>query len=167
MTRLSAKTLTNRNLYVLLVYFPGSRKRIAIRRVSRRPFAVMNAGDELRVARQRVRIRSIAHRIEETTHITEVFTRTARKRVARDTNVVPMPLGDGSVVAEFLRFHVLVRVYDGDPDAWLAQLLERGDDSADVRFVRWIRSRLRQDPSLLGEIRRMVDATPFWRAAQA
>lgn len=167
MTRLSAKTLTNRNLYVLLVYFPGSRKRIAIRRVSRRPFAAMNAGDELRIARQRVRIRSIAHRIEETTHITEVFTRATRKRVARDTNVVPMPLGDGSVVAEFLRFHVLVRVYDGDPDAWLAQLRERGDDSADVRFVRWIRSRLRQDPSLLGEIRRMVDATPFWRAAQA
>lgn len=168
MTRLSAKTLSNRNLYVLVVYLPGSRKRIAMRRVSRRPFAAMNVGDELRVARRRVRIRSIAHRVEESTHITEVFTRAAaRKRVTRDTNVVPMPLGDGSVVAEFLRFHVLVRVYDGDPDAWLAQLRDRGDDSADVRFVRWIRSRLRQDPSLLGEIRRMVDATPFWRAAQA
>ncbi|MFL6247310.1 MAG: hypothetical protein ACJ74H_14860 [Thermoanaerobaculia bacterium] len=153
---------------MLLVYLPGSRKRIAMRRVSRRPFAPMHVGEELRVARRRVRIRSIAHRIEESTHITEVFTRAVtRKRVTRGTNVVPMPLGDGSVVAEFLRFHVLVRVYDGDPDAWLAQLRERGDHSADVRFVRWIRSRLRQDPSLLGEIRRMVDATPFWRAAQA
>jgi hypothetical protein len=150
------------------VYLPGSRRQIAMRRVSRRPFAPMNVGDELRVARRRVRIRAIAHRVEGSHHITEVFTRAAaRKRVTRDTNVVQMPLGDGSVVAEFLRFHVLVRVYDGDPDAWLAQLRERGDDSADVRFVRWIRSRLRQDPSLLGEIRRMVDATPFWRAAQA
>ncbi len=172
MTRLSAKTLTNRNLYVLLLYFPGSRTKLALRRVSRRPFAPMNVGDELRVARRRVRIRSITHRVEHAAgnveHITEVFTRIAsRKRAVRDTNVVQMPLGDGSVVAEFLRFHVLVRVYDGDPDAWLAQLRERGDDSADVRFVRWIRSRLRQDPSLLGEIRRMVDATPFWRAAQA
>lgn len=166
MTRLSAKTLSNRNLYVLLVYLPGSQKRLATRRVSRRPFPAMGVGDELRVARRRVRIRSIAHRIEEATHITEVFTRAAaRKRVTRATNVVPMPLGDGSMVAEFLRFHVLVRVYDGDPDAWLAQLRERGDDSADVRFVRWIRSRLRQNPGLLGEIRRMVDATPFWRAA--
>jgi hypothetical protein len=128
----------------------------------------MTVGDELRVARRRVRIRSITHRVEEASHITEVFTRAAaRKRVTRATNVVQMPLGNGSVVAEFLRFHVLVRVYDGDPDAWLAQLRERGEDSADVRFVRWIRSRLRQDPSLLGEIRRMVDATPFWRAAQA
>ena len=60
-----------------------------------------------------------------------------------------MPTGDGSVVAEFLRYHVLVRVFDGDPDAWLAQLRERGGDDGDVRFVRWIRSRLRQDPSLL------------------
>jgi hypothetical protein len=78
-----------------------------------------------------------------------------------------MPAADGSVVAEFLRFHVLVRVYDGDPDAWLAELRERGDEGADVRFVRWIRARLRKDPTLLGEIRRMVDATPFWRAADA
>ena len=168
MTRLSAKTLSDRNLYVLLVYLPGARTQVAMRRVSPRPFPPMNVGDELRVARRTVRIRSIAHRVEESAHITEVFTRAAsRKRGTRDTNVVQMPLGDGSVVAEFLRFHVLVRVYDGDPDAWLAQLRERGDDGADLRFVRWIRSRLRQDPALLGEIRRMVDATPFWRAAQA
>jgi hypothetical protein len=176
LTRLGAKTLINRNLYVLLLYFPGSRRKVALRRQSRRPFAAMNVGDELRVARRRVRIRAIAQRVESLSgnveHITEVFTRIiARKRAARHsrapTNVVQMPLSDGSVVAEFLRFHVLVRVYDGDPDAWLAQLHDRGDDSADVRFVRWIRSRLRQDPALLGEIRRMVDATPFWRAAQA
>jgi hypothetical protein len=35
-----------------------------------------------------------------------------------------------------------------------------------VRFVRWIRSRLRRDPALIVSIRRMVDATPFWRASQ-
>jgi hypothetical protein len=79
-------------------------------------------------------------------------------------NVIRMPSADPSIVAEFLRFHVLVRVFDGDPDAWLAQLRDQGDDGADMRFVRWIRSRLRQDPTLLSEIRRMVDATPFWRA---
>lgn len=176
MTRLSAKALTNRNLYVLYVYLPGSRRKAAMRRVSFRPFAAMAIGDELRVARRRVRIRAITHRIERSEanveHITEVFTRAVmRKRATRDVasaaNVVPMPMGDGSVVAEFLRFHVLVRVFDGDPDAWLAQLRERGDDSADVHFARWIRSRLRQDPALLSEIRRMVDATPFWQVAQA
>jgi hypothetical protein len=45
--------------------------------------------------------------------------------------------------------------------------MERGGDDGDVRFVRWIRSRLRQDPALIVSIRRMVDATPFWRAAQS
>jgi hypothetical protein len=150
-----------------VVYFPGRRKTIAARRVSRRPFAAMTIGDELCVARRRVLVRAIEHRVEQRErtleHITEIFT-TSRKRVS---NVVKMPIGDGSAVAEFLRFHVLVRVFDGDPDAWLARLCEHEDDSADVRFLRWIRSRLRQDPALIAEIRRMVDATPFWRAARA
>jgi hypothetical protein len=155
------------------VYLPGSRSEIAVRKISRRPFTPVQLGDELRIARQRVRVRAIARRVEhrgaKIEHVTEVFTRVTRKRIQRRdlSNVVAMPMSDGSVVAEFLRFHVLVRVFDGDPDAWLAQLRERGDDNADIRFVRWIRSRLRQDPALLGEIRRMVDATPFWRAAEA
>jgi hypothetical protein len=151
-----------------VIYFPGRRKTIAARRVSRRPFAAMTVGDEVRVAGQRALVRAIEQRVEEREHITEIFTRAAsRKRVRTRSNVVKMPAGDGSAVAEFLRFHVLVRVFDGDPDAWLARLREREDDSADVRFVRWIRSRLRQDPALIGEIRRMVEATPFWRAARA
>lgn len=168
MTRLSAKTLRNRNLYVQVVYFPGRRKSIAKRRVSRRPFAVITVGDELRVKRKRVCVRAITHCIEERggmlEHITEIFTRAASRS---PSNVVKMPAGDGSVIGEFLRFHVLVRVFDGDPDAWLEKLRECEDDSADVRFARWIRSRLRQDPALMAEIRRMVDATPFWRAAGA
>jgi hypothetical protein len=151
-----------------VIYFPGRRKTIAARRASRRPFAAMTVGDEVRVARKRVLIRAIAHRVEGHQQITEIFTRAAsRKRARTLSNVVKMPAGDGSAVAEFLRFHVLVRVFDGDPDAWLARLREREDDSADVRFVRWIRSRLRQDPALMAEIRRMVEATPFWCAAQA
>lgn len=75
-----------------------------------------------------------------------------------------MPLGDDSPVAQFLRYHVLIRVFDGDPDAWIAQLEARGGDEGDIRFARWVRSRMRQDPTMLMTIRRMVDATPFWRA---
>ncbi|HEX2060829.1 MAG TPA: hypothetical protein VHK90_08805 [Thermoanaerobaculia bacterium] len=87
---------------------------------------------------------------------------------SKNSNVLRMPLGDHSVIKDFLRYHVLVRVYDGDPDAWLADLATRGgDDGGDIRFARWIRSRLRQEPHLLASIRRMVDATPFWRAAEA
>ncbi len=78
-----------------------------------------------------------------------------------------MPNGPNSVVAQFIRYHVLIRVYDGDADAWMAQLQERGGDEGDVRFVRWIRSRVRKDPAFMPAIRRMVDATPFWRAAEA
>jgi hypothetical protein len=83
------------------------------------------------------------------------------------SNVVTLPRGDHSIVAQFIRYHVLIRVFDGDPDAWLARLAERGGDEGDVRFARWIRSRLRRDPTLLASIRRMVEATPFWRAAEA
>jgi hypothetical protein len=59
-------------------------------------------------------------------HATLVYTRAvSRKRSRRRetaTNVVRMPTGDCSIVAEFIRYHVLVRVFGGDPDAWLAHL---------------------------------------------
>lgn len=95
-----------------------------------------------------------------------------KKRRNPAAKVFPMPKGGGSPVAQFLRFHVLVRVHGGDPDAWLARLRDDAAngiavDDADVRFVRWIRSRLRRDPALLATIRTMVDATPFWRTAEA
>jgi hypothetical protein len=104
-------------------------------------------------------------------HVIEIYTRTIprrrRQRIEIASNVVRMPTSEGSVVGEFLRYHVLVRVFGGDPDAWLVHLDESGDPGRDLRFVRWIRSRLRQDPSLLIAIRKMVDATPFWRVAEA
>jgi hypothetical protein len=88
-------------------------------------------------------------------------------RVKISDNVVEMPAGDDSVVAQFLRYHVLVRRFGGDPDAWLAHLDAHGGDPGDVRFVRWIRTRLRKDPALIASIRAMVDATPFWHVAEA
>lgn len=166
MERIRVKRHGIRNLYVLVVFEPGSRSRVATRRMSRRPLSVPERGDEVRIQNRSLCVTEIRARTERPTaavleHITEVFTRIAA------SNVVPMPAGDDSVVTQFLRYHVLVRVFDGDPDAWLAHLEERGADGGDLRFVRWIRSRLRQDPMLLVSIRRMVDATPFWRAAEA
>lgn len=155
------------NLYVLVVFEPGSRTRVATRRRSRRPIAVPQPGSELRIRERSLHVTAISSRVERgdptvLEHVTEVFTR------AIATNVVAMPTGDDSVVAQFLRYHVLVRVFDGDPDAWLAHLEQQcGADGGDLRFVRWIRSRLRQEPALLISIRRMVDATPFWRLAEA
>jgi hypothetical protein len=155
------------------VFRPGSRRRIFERRVSRRPWPAIGAGDVIRAQQKKLRVTSIAIRVDRKDdrieHVIEIYTRAiARKRARRveaATNVVRMPTGDNSVVAEFLRYHVLIRAYDGDPDAWLAHLRQRGGDDGDIRFARWIRSRLRQDPALLATIRKMVDATPFWRAA--
>jgi hypothetical protein len=159
------------NLYVLIAYLPRSRKRIASRRVSHHPFRPVAVGDVVRVHGVRLRVTSIAMRIEQregvTEHVTELFTAPTRRRLP--SNVVKMPTGDDTTIAHFLRYHVLIRVFHGDPDAWLAELQARGraDDGGDLRFVRWIRSRLRQDPALLAAIRQMVDATPFWRVAEA
>lgn len=84
-----------------------------------------------------------------------------------NAKVIPMPVADELMVAAFLRYHVLVRVYDGNADAWLAHLVAHGGDAADERFVRTVRVRLRREPRLLESIRRMVDRTPFWGVAQA
>ncbi|HKR64232.1 MAG TPA: hypothetical protein VJZ00_10925 [Thermoanaerobaculia bacterium] len=137
--------------------------------MSMRPHTMMKVGDVLRVNGKEVRVRVVANEMQRTrsvvAHVTRVFTCAVRASVAE------MPCDDiaqdASVVAEFLRYHVLVRVFDGDPDAWLATLRERGGDDGDVRFVRRLRSRLRRDPALIVSIRRMVDATPFWHAREA
>ena len=181
LTLIGVKLREFRNLYVLEVFVPGSRRRILERRIARRPWPAPARGDLLRVGKEKLHVNAVAVRVERREdrieHVVEIYTRAIpRKRVQRRaeiaTNVVRMPTRDGSVVAEFLRYHVLMRTFDGDPDAWLAHLRDGGggyggDDGGDLRFVRWIRSRLRQDPALLISIRKMVDATPFWRVAEA
>lgn len=177
MTRIGVKLRRIRNLYVLIVYVPGSRTAILTRRVARRPWMPIARGEELRARRRIVRVTSVQTHIErrgdDVENVTEVYTRAVvKKRVRRPAippaNVVRMPTGDGSVVAEFIRYHVLVRVFNGDPDAWLAHLMRDGDPAGgDVRFARRVRARLRKNPALIISIRRMVDATPFWRAAEA
>jgi len=178
LTPIGVKLRVIRNLYVLTVLVPGSRTKVLMRRVSRRPWMPFARGDELRAARKLVRVTSCRTRLErhgdDLLHVLEVRTREVpKKKRARSlietpaANVVRMPTGDASVVADFIRYHVLIRVFDGDPDAWLAHLRLNGDPGGDLRFARWIRSRLRQDPALILSIRAMVDATPFWRAAEA
>jgi hypothetical protein len=145
------------------------------RRTAKRPFPAVAIGDVLVQGRLRLRVRTVESHVERREgaieHVMEVFTRrSAKRRVRRNVgagNVVRMPAGDSSVVAQFIRYHVLVRVYRGDADAWLADLEERGDSGGDMRFVRWIRSRLRREPALMASIRKMVEATPFWRVAEA
>jgi hypothetical protein len=80
-------------------------------------------------------------------------------------NVAALPRARASATADFLRFHVLIRVFDGDADRWLDHLRRQGDfPDEDIRFVRWIRGRLRREPELMNDIRRMVERTPLWQA---
>ena len=173
MSPIRVKTKRISNLYVLVIYAPGDRSAVAARFKTRRRWAPLAVGEILHIGRARVRIIEIIRRDERrgdvVEHICDVFTRAVlRKSRRRAKNVVAMPTGDQSIVAQFIRYHVLVRVFGGDPDAWLAHLRAHGDgDQADLRFVRWVRARMRKDPALLNAIRRMVDATPFWRAAGA
>jgi hypothetical protein len=155
-----------RNLYVLLLVSACTGKQLAARRVSSRRYDAIRTGDVIDACGTQQRVTSTATRIEHRdggviAHVREVC--------VAPLNVVRMPSADDeTMVAQFLRYHVLIRVFHGDPDAWLAHLRERGDDSdGDVRFARWIRSRMREDPTLINSIRQMVDATPFWRAAEA
>lgn len=105
--------------------------------------------------------------LNEETRLTRIGVGTGENRnVYAPAKVARMPVGDDSRVAEFIRYHVLIRVYDGDADAWLTRLQDEGGDEGDVRFARWIRSRVRKDPALMASIRRMVEATPFWRVAE-
>jgi len=175
-TRIRVKARQISNLYVLIIYAPGKRRAVAARFRARCPWPSVDVGRVLRLGRARLRIIEIIRHVERrdgvVEHVADVFTRTViskrRRRALFGKNVVAMPSGDPSVIEQFIRYHVLVRVFDGDPDAWLAHIRARGEgDQGDVRFVRWIRTRLRRDPALLAAIRRMVDATPFWRAAGA
>lgn len=156
-------------VYVLLVYQPGSRTEVRWRRVSARPWVGLRRGRSIGDRRRRLRIvdlrRTTAPRDGCVERILHAYTRPARLRGALPANVVALPAGRASATADFLRYQVLVRVFDGDADRWLDHLREQGDFAdEDIRFVRWIRGRLRRDPELLNDIRRMVERTPLWRA---
>ena len=66
-------------------------------------------------------------------------------------------------MTDFLRYHVLVRVFDGDASAWL-EVLQRHEraQTREVIFVQWIQDRLRSDPELLTHLRHLVDTSGLW-----
>lgn len=167
MTPIGVKYREIRNLYVLVIFAPGSRRKILTRREARRPWLPLDAGEALRIGGRRVVVEEVVRRVErrgdEIEHLVEVFLRGHARKVKpmMPPNVVQMPAGKSTIVAQFMRLQVLVRVFDGDPEAWLEHLRTKGDGDGDLRFVRWIRSRLRHDPALLETIRRMVDTTPL------
>ena len=66
----------------------------------------------------------------------------------------------GLWITDFIRYHVLIRVFDGDIDAWLALAERQSPD--DVVFLRWLKRRLGEDRSLLPRIQEEVDSSGLW-----
>lgn len=66
-------------------------------------------------------------------------------------------------LTDFLRYHALVRVFNGNISLWLHILRNtRREDSEDARFLRWLQQQCDAEPTLLQKIRERVDASGLW-----
>jgi hypothetical protein len=62
----------------------------------------------------------------------------------------------GSLAANFARVQMLVALYGCDPDRYLDAIARGIEDLEDRAFLRHIKERLRIDPSLVDDMRRIV-----------
>lgn len=66
-------------------------------------------------------------------------------------------------LTDFLRYHALVRVFNGNISLWLQLLRSTSDeDGEDARFLMWLQQRCDAEPDLLQQIRERVDAIGLW-----
>jgi hypothetical protein len=70
-------------------------------------------------------------------------------------------------MTDFLRYHALVRVFNGNIALWLHILRNTArDDSDDARFLRWLQRRCDSEPNLMERIRETVDGSGLWPPQQ-
>ena len=67
-----------------------------------------------------------------------------------------------SWMTDYLRYHVLVRVFGGDVEAWIALATRIDNQPPDLDFLIWLKKRLEADPSLLPRIRNVVENSGLW-----
>ncbi len=63
------------------------------------------------------------------------------------------------LVANFARVHILVSLFDGDPDRWIDFIVRKGsavERETDLPFIEALRNRLGGEPMLMEELRRIV-----------
>jgi hypothetical protein len=150
---------------VLIVHPPDRPAEVLARLELRRPWSRIVPGAVVRVRGLRLRVAEVEIRTERTAAggerpILHAYT-------IRD-NVVAMPSGNDSPIADLYRYHAFVHRFGCDPDRWLEHLIARGRAaSADARLARWIRARMRRDPRFVDEIRRLVAATAMEETAAA
>jgi hypothetical protein len=64
------------------------------------------------------------------------------------------------IVGDFMGYVILIRLFDGDADAWIKWLREKGSDQQLIHgfpFVVWVKEQIKRDPDLLCRVRKMVD----------
>jgi hypothetical protein len=69
----------------------------------------------------------------------------------------PLPL---RFMTDFLRYHVLFRVFDGDITRWRGAI--DASRHEDLFFLDWLAERTAEEPELLAELREIVDASGLW-----
>lgn len=64
----------------------------------------------------------------------------------------------GAVAANFARMQMLLTLFDGDPDKWLAMIERSGtaEDELDVPFLVGMKQRMAEDATFLDDMRRLV-----------
>ena len=63
------------------------------------------------------------------------------------------------LVANFARVHILVSLFDGDPEKWIRFILRNGTDierTTDLPFVQALKKRIDREPLLIDDLRRIV-----------
>lgn len=66
------------------------------------------------------------------------------------------------VVADFIGYHILIKLFNGDLDAYETYLREKGSDEQiinDFPFLVWLKERVKGDSDLMNRIKRMVEET--------
>lgn len=71
-------------------------------------------------------------------------------------------LEEERLVSDFVGYHIFIRLFDGDIDAWDRYLRDEGSVQQlldDFPFVVWLKNQLEEDPDLVNRIRRLVQNT--------
>jgi len=69
------------------------------------------------------------------------------------------PSQASNLVANFARVHILISLFDGDPDKWISFILRSGtvaERRCDLPFVEALKGRLPSEPLLMDDLRRIV-----------
>lgn len=109
---------------------------------------VLQVGDRIVIKDVAHVITAVEHEFSPPAHVTRITT----------DGVVPRGLSGSGELTNFLRYHVLVRVFDCDVGRWLRATR----NPSDATFLRALQRRLATRPMLLRDIRDVVDSSGLW-----